>query len=284
MPDDPDFPAWQATRLVSGYAQKAVQAWAQWVPAAAVLDVTLDLHMTFRDLGITLCQLSKFRQEPRPGTPGLHDPGSHIYRAGTEIGKAGEVLRDREVLEHVRHTIARGLPIGGDPLTADPGTTAAIELAVAAAISFRIIGTSPSGDASARDAAVGAFMRIVDHLDAAVHNLAGQAPGPHAARLQAARPGLEQAYWDLREALICSAVDFRQPGAGKQVLAMRERYPILPHRTREAAAGTPARLAGASFPPGSVREAVIQPPSPAPAPDRAARARRNNSATHGETR
>lgn len=28
----------------------------------------------------------------------------------------------------------------------------------------------------------------------------------------------------------CSAVDFRQPGSGRQVLATRERHPVLPHR------------------------------------------------------
>lgn len=286
VPSDPDlparaweFPAWQAAGLVSGAAQGAARAWTRRLPAAVVLDVSWDLHTTFRDLGIALSRLSRFRPEPEPAEPGLHDPGSHIFRAGHAIGLASTVLRDRAVREHVRHTIAYGLPVGGDPWKGDPAITAAVDLADAANAAFRIIGTSPSGDVPARDAAVGAFMRTVDNLDAAVQRLAEHAPGSDAARLEAARPGLEQAYIDLREALICSAVDFRQPGRAKQVMAMRERYPVLPHLTRDTAASSPARLANASFPPGS----VLEPPSPARAPYRASRARRN-TAIHGETR
>jgi hypothetical protein len=290
VPSDPDlparawdFPAWQAARLVSGAAQEAARAWTRRLPAAVVLDVSWDLHTTFRDLGIALSRLSRFRPEPGPSEPSLHDPGSHIFRAGHAIGMASTVLRDRAVREHVRHTIAYGLPVGGDPRKGDPAITAAVDLAEAATAAFRIIGTSPSGDVLARDAAVGAFMRTVDNLDAAVHSLAEHAPGPDAARLEAARPGLEEAYIDLREALICSAVDFRQPGGGRQVLAMRGRYPVLPHRTRDTAASSPAWLASASFPPGSVLEAVIQPPSPTRARSGAPRAR-GNTAIHGETR
>ena len=113
-------------------------------------------------------------------------------------------------------------------------------------------------------------MRTVDNLDTAVENLARHAPGPHSARLAAAREGLEQAYADLREALICSAVDFQQPGSGRQVVAMREHYPVLPHRfllVRDAPVNDAAMLAEASFPPGSAIDAVVQ-SAPHAAPSR----------------
>jgi hypothetical protein len=271
VPGDPalparawDFPPWQAARLVSGAAQHAARAWTQPVPAAAILDVTWDLHQTFGDLGISLWRLSRFQQaaesDGQPGT--LHEPGSHIYRAGSATVNAGRVLRDHEVLEHVRREIALGLPVGGDPRDGGSAITAALELADAAVMSYRIVGASPSGTATDRDAAVGAFMRVLDILDTAVENLAVHAPGPHSVRCVATQAGLERAYTHLREALICSTVDFQQPGSGKQVLAMRERYPILPHRSRpteEAPVSHAARLAGASFPPNSVIEAIVQP-------------------------
>ncbi len=156
--------------------------------------------------------------------------GSHFYRAGSAAISAGTVLRDREVLRHVRHSIALGLPAGGDAAQGPPAVAAALELEDAAAMAFRIVGRSPSGTAADRDAAVGAFMRVADNLDAAVETLASHVPGPHSARLAATQASLELACTHLREALICSAVDFRQPGSGKQALAMRERYPVLPHR------------------------------------------------------
>lgn len=68
------------------------------------------------------------------------------------------------------------------------------------------------------DAAVGAFVLVADNLDMAVENLASRVPTPYSAWLAAAQTGLEQAYTHLREAVMCSAVDFRQPGNGKQVL------------------------------------------------------------------
>jgi hypothetical protein len=285
MPGDPplptqdwDFPPWQAARLVSSAAQDAARAWAQPVPVADILDVTWDLHRTLGDLGVALWRLSRFQQEAEPdGQPRtrLHEPGIHIYRAGSVTVNAGSGLRDREVLEHIRHQIAWDLPVGGDPVKGPAGITAALELADAAAMAFRIVGTSPSGTAMDRDAAVGAFMRVVDNLDTAVESLAIPVSGRHSARLAAARAGLEQAYTHLREALICSAVDFREPGSGKQVLAMRERYPILPHRSRpvqDASVSDAARLAGAGFPPNSVIEAIIQPAQDAGLPWPAVRA------------
>ena len=281
MPGDPflpvrtwDFAPWQAARLVSGAAQDAARAWTRRLPGAALLDVTWDLHTTFRDLGIALRRMSKFRLEPEPDEVRLHDPGSHIYRAGTVTGNTGSLLRDREVLEHVRHNIALGLPVGGDPASGNPAVAAALGLADTAAMAFRIVGPAPSGTAQARDGAVGAFMRAIDNLDVAVQNLAGHASGAHSARLEAAQAGLEQAYGQLREALICSAVDFHVPGSGKQVVAMRERYPVLPNRVRagpDAAAGHAARLAGASFPAGPALEAIARPVPRTPAPSQPGR-------------
>jgi hypothetical protein len=125
-------------------------------------------------------------------------------------------------------------------------------------MAYRIVGRVPSGAVPERDEAVGAFMRVIDNLDVAVRNLAAHVSGPHSARLGAAQARLEEAYTHLREALICSAVDFRQPGTGRQVRAMQERYPVLPNRWR-LAQGSPAGLAETSFPPGSVIEAISQP-------------------------
>ena len=64
-----DFAPWQAARLVSGTAQEAARTWARHVSQAAILDVTWDLHKTFRDFGIALQRLSQFRQEPEPTDP-----------------------------------------------------------------------------------------------------------------------------------------------------------------------------------------------------------------------
>lgn len=258
-----DFPPCQAARLVSSAAQNAARAWAQPVPETAILDVTWDLHRTFRDLGIALRRLSRFQHDAEPDVQPInreHGPGSHIYRAGGATVEAGTALRDREVLEHVRRNVALGLPAGGDPEQGSPAIAAALELADAAAMAYRIVGRSPSGSAADIDAAVGAFMHVADNLDAAAENLASRVPGSHSRRLTAARAGLEQAYAHLREALICSAVDFQQPRSGKHVLAMRERYPILPHRSRsaeDAPVNHAAGLAGASFPPDTVLEAGI---------------------------
>jgi hypothetical protein len=274
-----DFAPWQAARLVSGAAQEAAHTWARHVPEAAILDVTWDLHETFRDLGTALQRLSQFRQEPESIDPGLHDPRIHIHLAGNAAGNAATVLRDREVLEHVRRSIAYGHPVGGDPRQADPAITAALELADAAAMAFRITGPSPAGTVLARDGTVGAFMRATDNLDAAVQNLAAHAPMEHSTRLGEVQADLEEAYSHLREALICSAVDFRQPGSGKQVVAMRERYPVLPHRLEIQHA---ARLADVSFPPNSVLEAVGRPPSHAPASGRPTK--RNIVEVRGNTR
>jgi hypothetical protein len=284
VPGDPalparawDFPPWQAARLVSGAAQDAARAWTQPVAAGDILDATWDLHRTFGDLGISLWRLSRSQQAAEPdGQSGtLHEPGSHIYRAGSATVNAGTVLRDHEVLEHVRREIALGLPVGGDLQNGLTAVIAALELADAAAMSYRIVGASPSGTATDRDAAVGAFMRVIDNLDTAVENLAIHAPGPHSVRFAATQAGLEQAYTHLREALICSTVDFRQPGSGKQVLAMRERYPILPHRSRptqDAPVHHTARLAGESFPANSVIEAIVQPAHESATPRPAVRA------------
>jgi len=271
MPGDPalpagacDFPAWQAARLLSGAAQDAARAWMQPVAEADMPDVTWDLHQTFQGLGIALRRLSRLRDEAGPGGPppsGLHEPGSHIHRAGSVMERAGAVLRDGGMLGHVRRNAARGMPTGGDPGKSPAAVTAALGLADAAVTGYMIVGRSVTGTVPDRDDAVGAFMRVTDNLDMAVRNLAAHVPGPHSARLAAAQAGLEEAYTQLREALICSAVDFRQPRSGRQVRAMRERYPVLPNRQRLAQASS-ASLAGTDFPGGTVLEAVRQPAAP----------------------
>ena len=109
----------------------------------------------------------------------------------------------------------------------------------------------------------------MDNLDTAVENRRLiTCPHSHSARPVTAQKGLEQTCTHQREALIYSAVDFRQPSSGTQVLAMREHYPVLPHRSRSAQDGPvnhAAGLAGTSFPPDTVLEAVI-PHADAPRP------------------
>jgi hypothetical protein len=209
MPGDPalpardwDFPPWQAARLLSGAAQDAARAWTQPVPAADILDVTWDLQQTFRDLGIALRRLSRYRPEPEPDgqpRPILHEPATHISRAATVRANAAAALRDREVLEAVRRHIARGLPAGGDPGNGSAVFIAALGLADATAMAYRTVGRSPSGTVQDRDAAVGAFMHVTDNLDMAVQNLAGHVPGPRSGTLAAARAGLEEACTQLRQ-------------------------------------------------------------------------------------
>lgn len=298
MPGDPafpvyqrDFPPWQAARLISGAARDAARAWAQPVTGQDILDLTWDLCNTFNGLGIALWRLARFRQEAGPGqqhpgaasdgpiragsaggftaiTTGPHEPGTHIHHAGSAVGKAGEALRDSEVVAHVRRSIARDLPAGGDPENGSAAVVAAQALAGAAASSWRIMGWSPSdGWAPSdliylparwipdRDAAVAAFIRGIGNLDTAVQNLAAQVPARHEARPGPAQAGLDQAYTLLREALICSAAGIG-PGSRERAQAMRDRYPVLPHRHPPAQAdGDAARLAAAGFP-GSVIEAI----------------------------
>jgi len=322
MPGDPalpvhhyDSPPWQAARLISGAARDAARIWAQPVPEPDMLDLTWDLSGTFSGLGIALWRLARFRQEagptqqPRPQAAGEgplvwvrdaggftastadpHEPGTHIYRAGSKVGNAGGALRDSDVIAHVRRAIARDLPPGGNPENGSAAVIAARALDDAAASAWRIMGWSPSdriyvpaGQIYDRDAAIAAFMRGIDHLDAAVQNLAAQAPGRHAARLALAQAGLEQAYALLREALICSAACTGQPGSRERAQAMRDRYPVLPHREQPPRPnGQAARLAAAGFP-GSVIEAIDSITASEQAAARAAtqRAATQSPARHG---
>ena len=165
-------------------------------------------------------------------------PGSHIYRAGSATLDAGTVLRDREVLQHVRRNVAIGLPASAHPEQGPPAIAAALELADATAMACRIVGRSPSGTAIDRDAAVGAFVLVADNLDMAVENLAPRVPTPYSAWLAAAQTGLEQAYTHLREAVICSAVDFRQPGNGSKS------WPCNPIRSPSSGAFSRCWLSG----------------------------------------
>jgi hypothetical protein len=240
--------------------------------------VTWDLQQALRDPGIALRRLSRYRPETEPdGQPRtvLHEPGTHISRAGNVLVNKGAVLRDREVLDAVRRHTARGLPAGGDPQNGSAVVIAALGLSDAAAMAYRIVGRSPSGTVKDRDAAVGAFMPSSRTWTWQCRTLGGHVPSPRSGTLTSARAGLEEAYTQLREALICSAVDFQQPRSGQQVRAMRERYPVLPHRSRPAQDGPVnhmVRLAAGSFPPNSLLEAVIQPMPRAAPPGSAARA------------
>ena len=165
------------------------------MPAADILDVTWDLQQNFRDLGIALRRLSRYRPETEPAgqpRPVLHQPTTHISRAATLTANAGAVLRDREVLEAANRHITRGLPVGGHPGNGSAVVIAALGLADAAAMAYRIVGRSPSGTVKDRDAAVGAFMRVIDNLDMAVQNLAAHVPGPRSGTLAAARAALRR--------------------------------------------------------------------------------------------
>jgi hypothetical protein len=251
----------EAARLISSAARDAALAWAQPLPEVTGLNVAWDLHRTFYYLGITLQRLSRFQQNPEPDGPAhtrLHEPGTHIYRAGSAIVNAGIALRDHEALQHVRHNIAAASAVGGDPQDDQAAITSVLELADATASAYRMLDGMPSGTTADRDAAVEAFMSVLDSLDTAVENLALRVPRPHSAIFTATRTRLEQACTQLREALVCSAVDFRQAGSGQQVVAVREGHPVLPHRSQpapDAPFNHAATLAQASFPLGSVPQA-----------------------------
>ena len=274
MPGDPglppqgrDFPPQQAAHLISRAARNAALAWAQPLPAATVLDVAWDLHRTLYYLGITLQKLARLPQNPEPGElphTGLHEPGGHIYSAGSAIVTAGLALRDNEVLQIVRHDVADGLPARSDPREGQAAIASAQELADATTSAYRIVDRTPASTTTDRNTAIGAFMNVLDSLDTAAENLALQVSRPYSAIFTATRTLLEQACTQLQEALVCSAIDFRQPDSGKQVVTVRERYPVLPHRSRpglNVQLSHAARLAYASFPPDSVPQASAPRPT-----------------------
>ena len=170
-----NFPLRQAARLISRAARDAALACAQPLPAGTALDVAWDFHRTFYYLGITLQRLSRFQQNLEPGGPahtGLHEPGTHLYRAGSAIVTAGIALRDHEILRNVPHNMSAGPPVRGDPQDGQTAITSVLELADATASAYRMVDQTPSGTAADRDAAVSGFMDVLDSLDTAVENLA----------------------------------------------------------------------------------------------------------------
>jgi hypothetical protein len=77
-------------------------------------------------------------------------------------------------------------------------------------------------------------MAAIDSLDAAVENLAAQAPSPLPAILTRQRVRLEQAHLLLREALVASAAGQDESGSLALARSIRQRHPVLPHRSRHA--------------------------------------------------
>ena len=274
MPDDAvlpsegrDFPLLRAAHLISDAARDAALAWAQPLPTTTVLDVAWDLHRTFYYLGITLQRLARLPQNPEPGEPphtGLKEPGGHIYGAGSAIVTAGLALRDNEVLQVVSHDVADGLTARSDPGEGQAAMASAQELADATTSAYRIVDRTSADTTTDRNTAIGAFMSVLDSLDTAAETLALQVSCPYSAIFTAARTLLEQACTQLQEAVVCSAIDFRQPDSGKQVVTVRQQYPVLPHRSRpglNVQFSHAARLAYTSFPPDSVPQASAPRPT-----------------------
>jgi hypothetical protein len=176
MPADPDllaqdwdFPPYQGARLVSG----------------------------------TLWRPSRFQHDAEPDTQPLNrqrEPGSRIYSAGGTTISSDSGLRDREIVQHVRRTIAFALPADRHPGQDPSAIAAALEPADAVAMAYRIADRSSSGAAADRDAALIAFMSAVDNLDTTVETLASYVPALRSARPVMAQKGLEQTCTRQRDA------------------------------------------------------------------------------------
>jgi hypothetical protein len=147
-PQGRDFSSLQAAHMISDAARNAVVAWAEPLPTATVLDVAWDLHRTLYYLGITLHRLARLPQNPEPSEPphtGLHEPGSHIHRAGSAIVIAGLALRDNGILQNVRHNVADRLPVRSNPREGQAAIASAQELTDATTSAYRIVDRTPTG-------------------------------------------------------------------------------------------------------------------------------------------
>ena len=235
-PADPrDFPTQRIASLIYDAARDAAGA-LEDVPDTDSLDVTWSLHKALGDIGIVLWRMARFRYQAEPapraeqaagtGHPGVRvrgrdgfltvpadprDPDLLILASGSAAVSAGKAIFGRDLLNHVHHPIARGLPVEGDPQDAAPGLAAALALADAAARAREIVLEAEFGPAlftaghiAARDRAILSIADGVSRLDDAAAGLAA-APGLMAGRLAPLCAELPRVHITLRFAVICSA-------------------------------------------------------------------------------
>ena len=256
---DPAVPEWmpvpplRSARIISAAAQVAARVWEQPVTPGELLTVSKDLGSALGNTGGALSRLSvydaayqapadkRFRRYDDPDEPNIY-----IECAARALDCAG-----RDMAFALSDYITRS----GQPYS--PALSAGARLAEATRAAYVII-ERPSGSAAGRDVAVSAFMAAAGALDAAVENLAAHASAPMSAILARQRVRLEQAHITLRESLAASAAGKDVSGGLAAAQRMRERLPILSHRSRpapDAAGRDAATLAIAGFPQPAIRPA-----------------------------
>lgn len=221
----PDVPAVRGARLISAAAEGVLRAWAEPLPAAEAATVTAHLQIAFVELSGALGQLAQYRPVHPPGTRPYNprEPGIHISSAAKAISCINRDLRET----------GSNQPDPGHSHRDSRAVKAARSLTDATYAAFTVTGP-PSGSAAARDAAVSAYLHALDTIDAAIETLAAHTPRPLPAILSRQRIRLEHACISLREALVCSAIDQHEPASLTIAHSIRERNPVLPHRSRPA--------------------------------------------------
>ena len=249
---DPAVPEWmpvpplRSARIISAAAQDAARAWEQPVTPGELLTVSKDLGSALGNTGGALSRLSvydaayqapadkRFRRYDDPDEPNIY-----IECAARALECAGRDM----ALALSDHITRRGQPYS-------PALSAGARLAEATRAAYIII-ERPSGSAAGRDVAVSAFMAAAVALDTAAENLAAHASAPMSAILARQRVRLEQAHIALRESLAASAAGNDVSGSLAAAQSMRERHPVLSHRSRpapDAPGGDATTLAIAGFP------------------------------------
>ena len=222
------------------------RAWEQPVTPGELLAVSKDLGSALGNTGGALSRLSvydaayqapadkRFRRYDDPDEPNIY-----IECAARALECAG-----RDITFALSDHITRS----GQP--SSPALSAGARLAGATRAAYIII-ERPSGSAAGRDVAVSAFMAAAVALDTAAENLAAHASAPMSAILARQRVRLEQAHIALRESLAASAAGKDVSGSRAAAQSMRERHPVLSHRSRpapDAPGGDATTLAAAGFP------------------------------------
>jgi len=242
----PDFPPVRSARIIFASAQDAARAWEQPVTPGELLTISKDLGSVLGNTGAALSRLSVYHaayQAPADKRFRLYDdpdePNIFIECAARALDCAGRGMAFA-LSDHITRSSQPD----------SPALAAGARLAEATRTAYVII-ERPSGSAAGRDVAVSAFMAATDALDAAVENLAAHASAPMSAILGRQRVRLEHAHIALRESLAASAAGKDFSGGLAAAQSMRERQPILSHRSRhttDAHGSDAATLAIASFP------------------------------------
>ena len=242
----PDFPPVRSARIIFAKAQDAARAWEPPVTPGELLTISKDLGSALGNTGAALSRLAVYHapyQAPADKRFRLYDhpdePNIFIECAARALDCAGSDM----ALALSDHITRSGQPDS-------PALSAGTRLAEATRTAYVII-ERPSGSAAGRDVAVSAFMAAAGALDAAVENLAAHASAPMSAILARQRVRLEQAHIALRESLAASAAGKDVSCGPAAARSMRDRHPILSHRSRpvpDAPGRAATTLATAAFP------------------------------------